>query len=662
MVPKEEILYPGIVHLLQHFGWTWIGLFAPDNDNGERFMRALKPLLSSHGICVAISQTLPETTVPKVTVTSVFLSLWRQVKVFVLYGENRSILGGIFLVKKLLEHMLDSTLGKVWITTALWDLSSVFSMGASKSQQSHWFFSFAIQMKKRPKYEQVDRKHFFSYQVEPFSCTYSKHERSVKGRRRCKQKGEMPLNVLEHSLTPDSYSVYHSVRAVAYAVHAAMSSTSKRMRRRFRTDYLGFPELHPWQLDPFLRNFSVYNSSMDGVYVDENRELSANFDIQGTIVWPNNSIEKMKFGSVERQESLDQRLTIEESAIMWLAGANMSLPGSRCVESCHPGFVKAIREGELICCYDCLPCPEGTISTQEDAALCTECPPDRHPNKDQNRCIPKDISFLSYEESLGNILVSIALLLSITTCIVFGVFIKNQETPIVKANNRDLSYVLLVSLLLSFLSSFLFIGRPSEATCLLQQVAFNVIFSVAVSSLLAKTITVVLAFLATRPGSRARRWLGKTLAYIIVLSCSSIQVLICSFWLGLSPPFLDSDMRSQPEEILLKCNQGSTAMFYAALGYLGFLAGVCFTVAFLARKLPGSFNEAQLITFSMLVFCSVWVSFVPTYLSTKGKYMVAVQVFSILASGAGLLVGIFLPKSYIILLRSDLNTKEHLKN
>ncbi|XP_018430197.1 PREDICTED: uncharacterized protein LOC108802842 [Nanorana parkeri] len=334
------------------------------------------------------------------------------------------------------------------------------------------------------------------------------------------------------------------------------------------------------------------------------------------------------------------------------------VPVSVCSNSCRPGYRKAPLQGRPICCYDCVPCSEGEMTNHTDADECTRCPSDQWTNEERDRCVPKVIEFLSYNEPLGIILVIMVAIFTVLTLCILIIFIKDQDTPIIKATNRELSFILLVSLVLCFLCCLVFIGQPSKFSCLLRQTFFSVAFSISISSVLAKTIMVFLAFKATRLNSPLRKWLGPTIPRNVVALCLVVQMCICSLWLHRSPPF--PTLNTQNYKITFECNEGQKVFFYMSLGFMGFLAMVSFLVAFLARNLPGSFNEAKLISFSMLVFCCVWISFIPAYLSTSGKYTVAVQIFAILASSAGLLSCIFLPKCYIILLRPERNHREFL--
>uniref|UniRef100_A0A8C5QGM9 G-protein coupled receptors family 3 profile domain-containing protein n=1 Tax=Leptobrachium leishanense TaxID=445787 RepID=A0A8C5QGM9_9ANUR len=284
---------------------------------------------------------------------------------------------------------------------------------------------------------------------------------------------------------------------------------------------------------------------------------------------------------------------------------------------------------------------------------CLRCPEDHWSNLQKNH----SITYLSYEDPLGKSLVVVSVLLFLLTCLITMILMKHRNTPIVKANNRNLSFILLISLKMCFLCSLIFIGYPHKVTCILRQTLFGITFSISVSAILAKTVTVVIAFNATNPRSRLKHWVGTRTSYLVLLICSSIQLIICVIWLGSSPPFPQENMQDEVGKIVAECNDGSQVAFYSVLGYMGFLAFVSFLIAFLARTLPDVFNEAKYITFSMLVFCSVWISFIPAYLSTKRKYIVAVEIFAILASSFGLLGCIFIPKCYVILLRPEMNTK-----
>ncbi|XP_077169303.1 vomeronasal type-2 receptor 26-like [Paroedura picta] len=638
MVPDDTYQYKGVVQLLHRFRWTWIGVIAMDDDNGNQFLQRIVPLLSENSICSAFAYKLPKVTYLKdLTELIVKQAEWypvlmdRKTNVFFVYGEPPSMMA-VRLSLYLAPFVLLPPLCKVWIVTSHWDFESFSFHKISDTDSLHGALSFTVHSNQPPGFHKflqtirpswTGRDGFIqNFWEQAFSCSLTCEQEDMKATCSGKEKLEsLPATLFEMEMTGHSYNVYNAVHAVAHALHYAHTQGS--MHRVLVEDKrLDAHNMQPWQLYNFLRRILFNNSAGETIQFDQDGQLVALFDVTNWVTFSNGSFARVKVGQLDPQAPSGNELTLVEDKIVW-----------------HRSFNQEYGQ---------------------NMDVCVKCPEDHYPSDGQHECLPKVPTFLSYIETLGIILVILAVSFSLVTTLVLGTFMKYKNTPIVKANNRSLTYILLLSLLLCFLSSLLFIGEPGYVTCLMRQTTFGLIFCVALSTVLAKTITVVLAFMATMPGSHMRRWVGKKLAYSIVISGSLIQTVFCTLWICISPPFPQMNMHSQPKIIILECNEGSATMFYSVLGYLGFLASVSFTVAFLARKLPGSFNEAKFITFSMLVFCSVWFSFIPSYLSSKGKFMVAVEIFSILSSGAGLLGCIFFPKCYIILLRPEMNVREQI--
>ncbi|XP_044282795.1 vomeronasal type-2 receptor 26-like, partial [Varanus komodoensis] len=678
MVPKEGPQYAGIVQLVKHFGWTWVGLLVPDNDSGESFLRTLRARLLQNRICLAWVQVIPffsnfspvEIFDKKlVPLESALVS--SEVNVVLVHGDNQS-LECLRLIVFRNEVLRKRPVERVWITTAEWDITAVPDWEEFTPKSFHGALAFTLHTKKVPGFQDfLEKIHPYQSNVyyikyfwfTTFNCPFPDDTLLLPDQEYCtgeEKLASLPGSVFELGMSGQSYNVYNAVYAVAYALQAMGLVGAKGTSRRDEGSWK-LSQVQSWQLHSFLRNIHFNNSAGEEIVFDGKGELAGGYDLINLVTFPNGSFQRVQVGRVDPMDPAEDGFTVNESAIVWNHRFPQMMPRSTCVESCRPGQSMLVHEEKQICCYGCLECPHGEISFLLDSVHCEKCSEDQRPNKKRNHCVPKEISYLSYQEPLGVVLASLALVLCVLTVMMTGGFSVRWNTPVVKANNWTITCALLASLLLCFLCSFLFIGRPRKITCLLRQTMFGTVFSIAVSCVLAKTITVVLAFMATKPGNKLRKWVfGKKFALLVIVLCSLFQVGMCAVWLATSPPFPEFDVHSQDDLIIVQCNEGSLLMFYIVLGYMGVLASLSFTVAFLARKLPDTFNEAKMITFSMLVFCSVWVSFVPTYLSTKGKYMVAVEIFSILASGAGILGFIFLPKFFIVIFRPELNTREQL--
>ncbi|XP_019200702.1 extracellular calcium-sensing receptor-like [Oreochromis niloticus] len=670
-IPSDAFQVRAIIKILKHFDWTWAGLLISDDDYGLHAARSLQFELSLSGEgCLDYIEVLPwdKDTDELRRIVNVMKKSTAHVVIAFVYETH--------MINLMEEIERQNVTGLQWLASEGWTATAAVLQTPQLMPYLGGTLGIAIRRGEIPGLRE------FLLQIRPdllennsygktmvnefweltFQCRFAPAPAGwvEGGGALCTGQEDLEnvnTEILDISNLRPEYNVYKAVYALAYSLDDMLQC--KPGRGPFSEQSCAtLQSMQPWQLLYYLERVNFTTPFGDQVSFDENGDVVPIYDVMNWLWLPDGSTKVQNVGEVKSSALNGEELKLDEDKIFWNF-ISKKPPRSVCSESCPPGTHMARKKGEPKCCFDCIPCSEGKVTNKTNSLECTSCPEDFWSNLQRDHCVPKKTEFLSYYEPLGICLTATSLLGTCICAVVLGIFIYHHRTPIIRASNSELSFQVLLSLKLCFLCSLLFIGRPRLWTCQLRQAAFGISFVLCVSCILVKTMVVLAVFKASKPGGGASlKWFRVTQQRGTVLCLTSIQAAICTTWLVSSSPTPHKNTQYQNDKIVYECAVGSTVGFAVLLGYIGILAFLSFLIAFLARNLPDSFNEAKLITFSMLIFCAVWVAFVPVYISSPGNYADAVEVFAILASSFGLLITLFGPKCYIILLRPELNTKK----
>ena len=252
----------------------------------------------------------------------------------------------------------------------------------------------------------------------------------------------------------------------------------------------------------------------------------------------------------------------------------------------------------------------------KDEFSCEECQLGWLPTPNKSDCFQLELQHMSLFSYWALPPVVFALLGILLTLFILFVFYRFEDTPVIRASGRELCYILLLGIFLSYVMTFFLVAKPTLLTCSVFRVGLGTSLCLCYSALLTKTNRISRIF------NRGMKGMGMKTGYtsprsqiLISLSIVAPQLIGSIVWLVFEPPST-AVVYPEREMAILRC-RASNLHIVTSLGYNMLLIALCTAYAVKTRKIPENFNEAKYIAFTMYSTCIVWLAFIPTYFGTS---------------------------------------------
>ena len=327
---------------------------------------------------------------------------------------------------------------------------------------------------------------------------------------------------------------------------------------------------------------------------------------------------------------------------------------SQC-QACSLGFIK--REVVASCCGTCDPCLGQNYTNTTSSKECQMCPQymwGNNPLTGSNGCVDIEESYLKPSDGWSIVLILLAIIGLLAVVFVSGVFIYFWNTPIVKSSGREQMVLLLTGITLCFLITVVFIPKPSVAVCTLQRIGAWFCFALIISGLFIKLVRITRIFLSKKISTRPK-CISPMYQIMFTFLLVGVEMVFILISLNVVSPGVTKNQVNNTQNtydfpiLALQCTAPHAALLGIQMLYLSSLMIVSNGLAILTIRFPENFNESRYVAFSTFALGLTWIAFILTYVATEAKYQSAVISVAIQLSALAVLVCLFGPRVFIMI-------------